>query len=137
MRQSIIFFVSETAGVRQIVHQAYVELVRGERSVPEYAGQTVRVADWYVETCDGGLGKIDNETYSMFEFDRDGHINWPKCRHGIAANHAFYAAVMASQEMDSGEDSTIQQLRAELGEDFTWFPDKEERASMEALVFGQ
>jgi hypothetical protein len=134
MHHSIIFFVTEQKGIRCIAHQDYVLLVRNQRPMPEYAKQAVRVADWYVRTSEAGPAIVDNETYSIFSFDEQGLLNWSRCRQGVKANHALYKALDQARKSDSDKDKTVERLRAEMGEQFTWLPDAEEVAAMYRLL---
>jgi hypothetical protein len=80
MPVSRIFFLTQTHDVLPIPHQCYVQLVRGETTLPQYAGKTMRVADWYVEEQGAGQpAMVVNETYSILVFDDSGKIDWSRC----------------------------------------------------------
>lgn len=49
-------------------------------------------------------------------------------------NHAFYQEIADSLYEDGNDHPEIQKLREKLGSAFTWFPNKEERASLKKLM---
>ena len=49
-------------------------LARGEATTPALAGQTLRLADWYVRLKEGAPDSVANETYSLVRFDAKGRI---------------------------------------------------------------
>ena len=62
------FFLT-ARGVLPVRHERYVELVAGRAAAPELAGQTLRLADWYVRMHDGAPQEVVNETYSWLVID--------------------------------------------------------------------
>lgn len=80
MHASRIFFLTPTHEILPVPHECYVQLVRGEATLPHYAGQTIRVADWYTEKKDAGQSAlVINETYSILVFDECGSVDWSRC----------------------------------------------------------
>jgi len=57
------FFLTD-AGVLPILHDCYADLVGGEATSSEFAGQTPRLADWYVRMEDDVPQQVVNETNS-------------------------------------------------------------------------
>lgn len=80
MHASHIFFLTPTHEILPVPHEFYVQLVRGETTLPQYAGQTMRVADWYTEKNNAGQpALVVNETYSMLVFNECGSVDWSRC----------------------------------------------------------
>jgi len=134
MHTSLIFFVLPYEGIRPVCRRSYVQLLRGEQPMTEYANQTIRIADWYVALDDEGQLRVDNETYSILAFDSSGQVDWPKCRHGASANSTFYKALTESKFEDPDADPAVQKIRAQLCEQFAWLPDKQEREALCTLA---
>lgn len=72
---SYAFLLDEDGGVHAVPHALYVALARGEASAPSLAGQTLRLADWYVRLKDGAPDSVANETYSRLRFDAQGWVD--------------------------------------------------------------
>jgi hypothetical protein len=77
MYKTIIFFMNGPGTPERIPRDDYVGVARGEKLLPQYAGQQVRVADWYVRMDGERPAGIENETYSFLDFDATGHAAWP------------------------------------------------------------
>ena len=73
---SYVFLLDEGSGVHPVPHALYVALARGQATAPALAGQTLRLADWYVRLKEGAPDTIANETYSMVRFDSQGRVDW-------------------------------------------------------------
>ncbi len=73
---SYIFVLDEADAVHPLPHALYVALARGEATAPDWAGVTVRLADWYVRLKDGEPSTVVNETYSLMSFDARGRVDW-------------------------------------------------------------
>jgi hypothetical protein len=71
---SYVFLLDEGGDVRPIPHALYVALARGQASAPSLAGQTLRLADWYVRLKGGEPDTVVNETYSRLRFDAQGWV---------------------------------------------------------------
>ena len=71
---SYVFLLDEAGGVHAVPHALYVGLARHEATAPMLAGQTLRVADWYVRLSRGEPQAVVNETYSLVRVDTQGHI---------------------------------------------------------------
>ena len=71
---SYVFLLDED-GVHAVPHALYVALARGQASASTLAGQTLRLADWYVRLKDGEPETVVNETYSLVSFDAQGHVD--------------------------------------------------------------
>jgi hypothetical protein len=54
----------------------YVALVRGEAATPQFASQTLRLAEWYVRLQAGEPASVVNETYALLSIDREGRADW-------------------------------------------------------------
>ena len=71
---SYVFLLDEAGGVHAVPHALYVALARREAAAPAWAGQKLRLADWYVRLKDGEPDVIVNETYGLAHVDAHGHI---------------------------------------------------------------
>ena len=72
--QSYQFFLTD-AGVLPIRHDCYVDLVTGKAIASEFAGQRLRLADWYVRMHDGAPQEVVNETYTWLVLDEFGRAD--------------------------------------------------------------
>lgn len=135
MHRTEIFFLLDTGQIEPLPHAQYVKLLRGESTLTDYANQTVRVADWYVEVRDGRPCSVHNETYSLLHFDEHGRVCWPHERHGKRANRMFYDTLTTSTYSDPDEDPAVQQLRRELRSEYAWLPSDDERRTLHAALF--
>ena len=108
---SFVFLLDEGNGVHPVPHALYVALARGEATLEAMAGQTLRLADWYVRLKDGAPHTVVNETYSMLRFDARGLV-------------------------DPAPAPTAAQTPATALENVAW-PSAAERARMVELLFGQ
>ena len=70
-----MFLLDEGSNVHPVPHALYVALVRGQASAPSLAGQTLRLADWYVRLKNGEPDTVVNETYSVVRFDVQGSVD--------------------------------------------------------------
>jgi hypothetical protein len=73
---SYVFLLDDAGGVHAVPHALYVALTRHEAAAPRLAGQTLRVADWYVRLRDGGPDAVINETYGVVRLEADGKVEW-------------------------------------------------------------
>ncbi|MFN6961205.1 MAG: hypothetical protein ACK4N6_03095 [Rhodocyclaceae bacterium] len=80
---SFVFLVGDDAVIHPLPHDVYVALLRGAAQVPEFANQTMHVADWYVRRKDGEPAELVNETYTTLVFDAEGRASL----HGGSAAH--------------------------------------------------
>ena len=71
---SYVFLLDEDSGVHPVPHALYVALARGEATAPALAGQTLRLADWYVRLKEGEPDSVANETCSLVLFDAQGRV---------------------------------------------------------------
>ena len=108
---SYVFLLDESSGVHAVPHVLYIALTRGEASAEAMAGQTLRLADWYVRLKGGAPDTVVNETYSVVRFDAEGRV---------APAHAPTAA----------------QTPAAALENAAW-PTAAERSRMRELLFGE
>lgn len=122
MFKTIIFFLSSSEGIKQIDQEEYVRLVRGEQAAPEYAGQTVRVADWYVALRNGRFAEVENETYSFLSFDRTGRVIPPGREEEVGDTPTLM--------QESGVGGLVKLEAGEHTEETTWLPSTTERALM-------
>jgi len=72
--KNYLFFLTDT-DVLPILQDCYVDLVRGEAIASEFAGQTLRLADWYVRMQDDVPQQLVNETYSWLVIDEFGRAD--------------------------------------------------------------
>lgn len=72
--RSYQFFLSADE-VLPIPHDYYVALVSGKAITGEFAGRTLRLADWYVRVHDGTPQEVVNETYVWLVFDTFGRAD--------------------------------------------------------------
>ncbi len=73
---SYAFLLDGQGGVHPLPHHVYVALVRGEAAVPAFAGQTLRLAEWYVRLAAQVPDAVVNETYVPLAIDRAGRADW-------------------------------------------------------------
>lgn len=74
---SYVFLLDEQGAIHPLPHRVYVSLVRGQATAPHFAGQTLRLAEWYVRLQEGTPETVVNETYTLLAFDSEGRIDWP------------------------------------------------------------
>ena len=72
---SYVFLLDEAGDVHPVPHALYVALARGQASAPSLAGQTLRLADWYVRLKGGAPDTVVNEAYSRLRFDAQGWVD--------------------------------------------------------------
>ncbi len=110
---SYVFLIDEQGAIHPLPHRLYVALVRGEGATPQFAGKTLRLAEWYVRLAHGEPDTVVNEAYALLTFDAEGRVDW-------AATPSFHphrnSAVLASESAS--------------------LPSPEEREAMLALLFG-
>jgi len=68
-------FILTEEGVSPILHDSYIDLVSGKAISTEFAGQTYRLADWYVKMKVDVPQQLVNETYSWLTFDDSGRVD--------------------------------------------------------------
>ena len=73
---SYVFLLDDGSGVHPVPHALYVALARGQALAPLLAGQTLRLADWYVRLKAGAPDTVVNETYTLVRFDAQGRVDW-------------------------------------------------------------
>ena len=110
---SYVFLLDRGSGVHAVPHALYVALASAQASAPALAGQTLRLADWYVRLKDGEPDTVVNETYSLVRLDAQGRVDWAT----TPATHPHRPDV------------------ASVPEDAGW-PTSAERERMRALLFG-
>lgn len=71
-----VVLLDDAEGVHPLPHALYVSLVRGDGEAPDFAGQTMTLADWYVRLKDGAPDVVVNETYTPITFDDHGRADW-------------------------------------------------------------
>lgn len=72
--RSYTFFLTD-AGVLPVLHDCYADLVGGKAISSEFAGQTLRLADWYVRMQDAVPHEVVNETYTWLVLDEFGRAD--------------------------------------------------------------
>jgi hypothetical protein len=88
---SYVFLLDQRSGVHPVPHAVYVALARGEATLHAMAGQTLRLADWFVRLKCGVPDLVVNETYSLVRFDAQGRVD------PAQASSAAQAPVTASE----------------------------------------
>ncbi len=73
---SYVFLLDDSSGVHPVPHALYVALARGQALAPMLAGQTLRLADWYVRLKARAPDTVVNETYTLVRFDAQGRVDW-------------------------------------------------------------
>ena len=74
---SFVFLLDHAGGVHSVPHALYVALARHEALAPALAGQTLRLADWYVRLKRSGEPDVVvNETYGVVRADVQGRVDW-------------------------------------------------------------
>ena len=71
---SYVFLLDDAGRVHAVPHALYVALARHEAAAPALAGQTLRLADWYVRLKDGEPDAVVNETYAVVRIDAQGQV---------------------------------------------------------------
>ena len=72
---SYVFLLDEISGVHPVPHALYVALARGEATLEAMAGQTLRLAEWFVRLKCGAPDTLVDETYSLVFFDDTGRVD--------------------------------------------------------------
>ena len=72
---SYVFLLDEGTGVHPVPHALYVALARGKATAEAMAGQTLRLADWYVRLKGGAPDTVVNETYRLVRFNAEGRVD--------------------------------------------------------------
>jgi hypothetical protein len=72
--KSYLFFMTD-ADVLPILHDCYADLVSGKAISSEFAGQSLRLADWYVRMDDDRPQQVVNESYSWLILDEFGRAD--------------------------------------------------------------
>jgi hypothetical protein len=107
---SYVFLLDQISGVHPVPHSLYVALARGEATLEAMAGQTLRLADWFVRLKCGAPDLVVNETYRLVCFDAQGRV-------------------------DSAHAPSAAQPSADSPENPAW-PTLAERERMQELLFG-
>ena len=72
---SYVFLLDSVNGIHPVPHALYVALAQGHALAPVLAGQTLRLADWYVRLKAGVPEAVINETYTLATFDAQGRVD--------------------------------------------------------------
>jgi hypothetical protein len=73
---SYVALLDDAQEVHPLPHALYLSLVRGDGVAPDFAGQTMTLADWYVRLRNGEPDVVVNETYTPITFDEYGRADW-------------------------------------------------------------
>lgn len=125
-----IFFRLNDKTLVAIPHEDYVKLVHRQSPMPEYAGQKIRLAIFYVEMKGSRAKAIINANYGLLGFDETGFADPTSHKHTLHDNREFFEAVKKSNYDNIDCDPEIQQLRNELGDEFSWVPTDKELGQM-------
>lgn len=88
------FLRDESSGVHPVPHALYVAPTRSEATAGAMAGQTLRLADWFVRLKCDAPDVVVNETYSLVRFDARGRVD-PARAPSAAQTHTTPAANLA------------------------------------------
>lgn len=100
---SYVFLLDADSSIHAVPHGLYVALARGFAAAPVLAGQTLRLADWFVQLKDGEPDSVVNESYSQLRFDANGYVD--RATTPVARpNHAEGAAVRGDADWPSVEE---------------------------------
>ncbi|MFN3792989.1 MAG: hypothetical protein ACK4S9_23140, partial [Massilia sp.] len=69
---SYVFLLGAGGGVHPLPHSLYVALIKDAGAAPEFAGRTMRVADWYVRIEAGEPVSVVNEAHGLITFNAEG-----------------------------------------------------------------
>ncbi len=109
---SFIFLLAADGAVHPVPHALYLALARGLADAPMLAGQTLRVADWYVRLKDGAPDRLVNAQYSLLRVNDSGRFD-------LAASpsaHPQAAGAVAAGDEDSWPTADEEaQMRRLLG----------------------
>ncbi len=72
---SYVFLLDESGGVHALPHALYLALAQRDAAAPTFAGQTLRLADWYVRLKDGEPEAVINESYQLWRVDAQGQVD--------------------------------------------------------------
>ena len=111
---SYVFLLGADGGVHPLPHTLYVALIKDAATAPEFAGQMMRVSDWYVRLEAGAPAAVVNETHGLITLDAHGRVNW-----------------QATPSFHPHRDS------ARLASESASLPSPEERERMRKLIFGE
>lgn len=111
---SYVFLIDADGSIHPLPHTLYVALTQDEAAAPEFAGQTLRLADWYVRLDAGTPAAVVNETHGLMTFDAEGRADW-----------------QATPSFHPHRDN------ARLASESASLPSPEERARMRRLIFGE
>lgn len=73
---SYVFVLDGENGVHPVPRALYVAPARGQALAETLAGQTLRLADWYVRMSNGAPDTVVNETYTQIRFNQEGRVDW-------------------------------------------------------------
>lgn len=73
---SYVFLLDEQGAIHPVPHRLYLALIRGEAVTPQFAGKTLRLAEWYVRLEQSEPDTVVNETYALLTFDGEGRVDW-------------------------------------------------------------
>lgn len=104
---SYVFLLDESSGVHPVPHALYVAFARGEATLEAMAGQTLRLADWYVRLKGGAPDVVVNETYSPVHFDAQGRVD---PAHAVTAAQAQTAALENAAWPTAAERDRMREL---------------------------
>ena len=135
MHRTLVFLIPAPGHYERLSQPEYARLLRGDLALPQHAGRTLRVADWYVETRADRPTALIGETYSLVALGTDGRLRRPHDRRGETANHLFYEALANSSFDDPDDDPCVQHLRMKLGAEYAWRPSDIEREALSQIVF--
>jgi hypothetical protein len=110
-----VFLLDDDGDVQAIPHALYVALATGQASAAALAGQTLRLADWYVRLKEGEPDTVVNETYDLLPLDAQGRVE------------ASHAPVTPASHTHTG-------VATVFGNEI--WPTDSERERMQALLFG-
>lgn len=108
---SYVFLLDAAGGVHSVPHELYVAMARGLASLPAFAGQDLRLADWYVQLKNGVPDTVVNESYSQLRFDAEGYVH-PSAKSDVRSPDSEIAA--EPSDVNRPSEAEYQAMRALL-----------------------
>lgn len=130
-----VFLCPAPNEILPLPHAGYLALMRKEKMLPQYAGQQIRLAIFYVAMENGQPVKAANATYSLLDFDEQGYASPHGGSFSQEQNRAFWQAVEQSAYDDVDYDPQVQKLRRAMHDEFAWTPSEKEQRMMLGHIF--
>ena len=129
-----VFFRLNDRSLMPIKYEDYVSLMHRRQPMPEYAGQQIRLAIFYLEMTETVPATVINAAYELLELDEDGFPAKLPRKYSRRNNREFFATLADSDYDNIDCDPEIRQLREKLGGDFSWVPTMDELIRMRHIM---